>query len=154
MVTVDDVAAIVGQQLDSTTSFASAVPGGVYNGRGDDTPSGYPYATFTITAQPRESCFDDVYFQTFRIELAVYCPEGQSGVNDAAVQQALFQALAIESATATMQTASLRNAGERVMGVIQVAPSGEYSPTLRSARDVFVAGLAIEILCQGDRSVP
>lgn len=153
MVTIDDVATIIANQLAAATGFSSAVPGGAWFDRGPDTPSGYPYVTFHVKAQPIGMCFDDVYFQRFHVDLIAYCPVGASGVNPSTVQEVLNAALVTETANATLQDVSIRNASERILHSRPIAPSGHYAQQLRDGRDVFACGLTIEILVQGDRSL-
>ncbi len=153
MITADDVAKLVGDRLQATSSFVLSVPGGIWNQRANNTPSNYPYAVAKYTAAPPIASFDDVYCQAWTVQIAAYCPIGIPGLDPAAVQQALFAGLCTEAAMAALQATGLRNATEHVMHSIALPPTGEFDPRLREGRDVFVAGLSVEIMVQGDRSV-
>jgi hypothetical protein len=155
VVTIDDIAGAVSSVLAANTGFASAVPGLAWFERAPDTPAAYPYAVFHIKASPAGLSFEDAYFQTFTLTIAAYVPQGAetSPSDPPGVQEALFAALVTEDANTFFQGTTLRNATELILHSKPLAPSGQYAQQLRDGRDVFVCGLTVEILIQGDRSI-
>lgn len=154
MVTLDDIANLIEAQLIATSGYAAALPGGAIYDRGSDTPNGYPYAVYGIKASPAELIFEDAYSQKFQVSIASYCPPTVvTGISTSTVQQFFWTALAIEAANNTLVATALRNPTEHVLHAIPQPETGAFAPQLREGRDVFVCGLSVEILVQGDRSV-
>lgn len=154
MVTTDDVAAVVNGRLGAEASFVAAVPGGAFFGRGPDTPDAYPYGVFRVEeAAPAKVYSGSAYTQAFRVNVGVFVPDGQAGSDPAAVEQALFAALGTAAAQTAAQASALRNAGERVLHCKPLAPDGKFDPALLGGRDVFLCGLTVEVLVQGNRGV-
>lgn len=151
MVTADDVAKVVAGRL---ALQSGSLPGGGWFGRAPDEPAGYPYAVFRVEPQEAEFHTGDRYTQKFRVRAVVFTAQGQAG-NDANVAaQTLQTALGTQAANAAMMATALRNATEKIVGVLPSLPGqGEYESILRSARDVFASALTVEVLVQGDRSV-
>lgn len=87
------------------------------------------------------------------MRLATYAPVGASGVDPQAIQQSMGDALTSAAGVAALQVMSLRNASEKVLAGRSIRLDGSFAPTAREARDVFVCGMVVEILVQGDRSV-
>lgn len=152
MVTVDDVAKVVGDRLAAVAAYVSAVPGGSWFGRGPDAPS-YAYTVFQVEAARRQDFSGDATVQAFTVRLATYAPVGASGVDPQAIQQSMGDALTSAAGVAALQVMSLRNASEKVLAGRSIRLDGSFAPTAREARDVFVCGMVVEILVQGDRSV-
>jgi hypothetical protein len=153
MITPDDISALVLARYTATAAFGTAVPGGGWFGRGPDTPTAYPYAVHQIEPDPAITFTADLYVHKFTVKVAAYAPVGASGVNPQNVALAIFGSLCTTAAQTAFQAASMRNATEKVLHARPVAPRGEFAEKLREARDVFVCGLAVELLCQGDKSV-
>lgn len=153
MVTIDDVAGVVKARFAAVAAFATAVPGGAWLGRGPDTPDAYPYEVHQIEAERPELFGGSIFIQKFLVRSAIYAPVGASGVDPQAVQQATNTALCSDAANTAVQAASLRNATDLVLHARPAAVKGEFAPTLREGRDVFVCGTTAEILVQSDKSV-
>ena len=142
MVTLDDVAGIVKAQLAAQSGYNTTLPGGSWFDRGPDTPAGYPYDVFKIEAGLSELTSGGAYVQRFTVRVAGYCPLGDSGVN--------VQLVSVAAQTALL-AASLRNASEKVLAGVPSSARGEYAPTLRDGKDVWIAGLTVDLIVQGDR---
>ncbi len=138
----------------ATPSFGTAVPGGGWFGRGPDSPSAYPYAVHTIEADAQKTMTNNAYVQKFTVKVAVYTLVGVApATSPQTVALALVSALCITAAQTAFQAASLRNGTEHVLHARQVTPKGEFADKLREGRDVFVCGLSVELLCQGNAAV-
>lgn len=153
MVTPDDVAAAIQTRCAATAAVAAAIPGGVWYPAGPDAPAAYPYAVLKVEAGEARLTSGDLYTQPFTAKVSAYVPVGAGGCDPAAVSRALADALAVGPAAAALRAAPLRNPGERVLHARPLAPSGENAPESREGRDVFRAGLAVELLVQGNRGV-
>lgn len=153
MITPDDIGVLLKARFAATSAFGTAVPGGAWFGRGPDTPDAYPYAVHQIEATPAVTFTADAYIQKFTVKVAAYAPVGDSGVNPNTVAQAMYAALCTTAAQALFQAAGMRNPNEHVLHARPVSPTGEFADKLRDGKDVFVCGLSVELLCQGDRSV-
>lgn len=155
MVTIDDIAGAVLSVLSADGGFTSSIPGLAWFERAPDTPAAYPYAVFHLKAAPAGLTFESNYIQAFTLSIAAYVPQSTeaSPADPPGVQEALFAALAAQSAETAFQALTFRNAGERVMHCKPLVPSGQYAQQLRDGRDVFACGLTVELLVQGDRSV-
>lgn len=146
MVTADDIAAAVGGLYAGSAAFAAAAPGGPWNTQGPDVPAAYPYAVFKITGGGPLWNSGPIYTQVFRVAVAAYAPVGDSGVDQTAVQQALWTAVC-------RQTPALRTpATQRVLAILPSAAEARYDPARRDGKDVFVAGYTFDIQVQGDSS--
>jgi len=156
VVTIDDIAGAVSSVLTANMGFATSIPGQAWFERAPDTPANYPYAVYHLKTTSAGLSFEDAYFQAFTLSIAAYVPQGveTSPADPPGVQEALFEALVTENANATFQGLSLRNASERILHSKPLATSGQYVQLLRDGRDVFACGLTVEILVQGDRSLP
>lgn len=153
MITPDDIAGAVFARVAATGGYATYLPGLAWFDAGPDAPGGYPYAVFKVEARPAEVTSGSAYVQAFSVRVAAYAPVGGSGVDVAATQQFLNTALAGDAALAALRGASLRNGSEKVLHARPVTPAGAFDRTVREGRDVFVCGLAVEVVAQGDRSV-
>ena len=151
MVTLDDVAGIVKAQLAAQSGYNTTLPGGSWFDRGPDTPAGYPYDVFKIEAGLSELTSGGAYVQRFTVRVAGYCPLGDSGVNVQLVSQLFHAALVSVAAQTALLAASLRNASEKVLAGVPSSARGEYAPTLRDGKDVWIAGLTVDLIVQGDR---
>lgn len=132
---------------------ATTCPGGHWFDRGPDTPADYPYDVFKVEAQAARMTSGSLYDQTFTVRLGGYCPIGDTGVDVQAVSQLFHNALVSDAANTALRAVSLRNATEKVLVGKPGVSRGEYAPTLREGRDVFIAGFTAEIVVMGDRSV-
>jgi hypothetical protein len=154
VVTLDDIALIVTNQLVNTNVFAAAVPGGNFYDRAPDTPTAYPYDSFTIATTPPDLAFGNVYIQKFQVAIGCYCPPSEmTEIDTATVESALWTALGTEAVSTALMTTPLRNLSERIMHSKPLPETGAFQPSLREGRDIFVCGLTVEIQVQGDRSV-
>jgi hypothetical protein len=153
VITLDDVAALVHTRLYGAADGTAALPGGHWYERGPDEPVGYPYDVFTIEAGRAEQFSDSTYLQTFTIRVGGYCPVGHTGADVEGVARVFKDALATDLAVSDLREAPLRNPTEKVLHCRVVADEGEYDRELREGRDVFAAGLTVEMVFQGDSSV-
>ena len=153
MITVDDIAGVVLARLAATDPGNTICPGGHWFDRGPDAPAGYPYDVFKIEARPPRMTTGAPYDGVFVVRIAGYCPLGDSGVNPQAVEQLFHNALLTLAACTAMLALSLRNVTERVLVGRPSTAKGEFDRTLRQGKDVFVAGITVELVVQGDRSV-
>jgi len=156
MVSVVDVGKAVETRLSALPAFAAAVPGGAYLDRGPDEPTAYPYEVHKVERSgDAEVTSGAAYVQAFRVTLVAYCPvPAADAVAPAAVGAALFAATCSADGQAALKATPLRNPGERVLHCRPLAPSGRFDQSLRQGKDVFVCGLEVEILVQGDRGNP
>jgi hypothetical protein len=142
--------------LSENAAFTSAVVGGFnYERPPDNEPQVYPYAVYHLKADAPERAFDAFYFQKFTLDIAAYVPQGaETSPSDApGVQEAMYFALASDSANIIFMATALRNATELILHAVAKQSTGAYAGTMREGRDVFTAGLTVEFLCQGDRTV-
>lgn len=147
MILTEDINTVAATALNAQ----SALAGKAWPERGPDEPAAYPYVVFTATAADAETFSGAAYVQKWRLRAAAYIPVGSpSPVVVVDVLKALATALAISTAAVV---AALRNAGEAVLHTIPVTGDEEYTPQLRAGKDVLAAGLTVELLCRGDRSV-
>lgn len=147
MITTEDIAGAVAPALNAQ----AGLPGKAWPGRGPDEPAAYPYAVFTVTPDDAETFSGPKYVQKWRVRAAAYIPVGAPDpVSVADTLIALNTALAL---TTSPVVGALRNPGEKVMSTRPVVADEEYDPTLREGKDVLVAGVTVELLCQGDRSI-
>jgi hypothetical protein len=147
VITTEDINARVVTAVGAQTAIA----GKAWPERGPDEPDAYPYCVFTLRASPAALVFGSVYFQHWQVQAAVYVPVGSpSPINVEGALSALNTALTIRAAVAI---GTLRNPGERVMSVRPVTGQEKYDPYLRAGKDVLVAAVTADWLCQGDRSV-
>ncbi len=155
VVTIDDIAGVINAVLEANDGYQASVPGDTEFERAPDTPEAYPYGVYHVEAEEARLCFDGVYFQSFTVSLAVYVPQGEeSSPQDAtSVQQAIHAALASEDGEAAVKAQAMRNSTERIMHCKLKLPAGQYDHTLRDGKDVFMCGLTVSIMVQGDRSV-
>lgn len=142
----------VGTRIAATTGYSTALPGGIHFARGPDVPADYPYGVYTIEPGPMKATFEGHYFQTFTVSVAAFCPVGDASTDVHAVEKFLLRALAGDEAETAFRAASLRNSGEQYVGSQIVQPEGEYVEPLASARDVFAAGVTMEVTALGVRS--
>jgi hypothetical protein len=127
-----------------------AITGKAWPGRGPDAPA-YPYCVFFLHALEAETFSGAKYVQRWQVRAAVYVPIGApSPISVATALAALNTALVV---TAAAVVGDLRNAGEKVLSTRPVTSDEKYAPTMREGKDVLVAGVTAELLCQGDRSV-
>jgi hypothetical protein len=147
VITTEDINTVVAGALNAQ----SALAGKAWPGRGPDEPGAYPYAVFTVRAGDAQTFSGTRYVQKWRVRAAAYIPIGApSALTVADVLAALAVALGITSAAVVTD---LRNTGEKVLGTRPVTAEEWYAPSLRAGKDVLAAGLSVELLCQGDRSV-
>lgn len=154
MITADDVAGVVLAQLVAQAGYATALPGKAWFDRGPDVPDGYPYGVFKVDAADATLTTGALYVQVWTARLAVYVQMGASGNNSQTVQQLLNTALVGTSAAAALRVLALRNASEKVVGSRPKPGESRYARELREGRDVFSCGLTVDLIFQGDRSVP
>lgn len=152
MITWDDIAGAVIARQAAVTGYSTTLPGGAYAGRGPSTdPAGYPYSVAQIESGPAKSDGGNGYVQTWTVKLAAYAPIGDTGVSPQSVEQLFNNALVSATGIAGLRAASLRNAGDKILSAKLVPGKSEYVKELRQGRDVFVCGLAAELLVQGDK---
>jgi hypothetical protein len=152
VITFDDIAELVHGRFATEDAGWLTAPGKQWTGRGPDAPDGHPYLVSQVEAGPEKATSGAAYTQGWTVRTAAYCPVGAAGVDIAAVEQLLNAALASADAMAALRAAALRNATEKVLSAKVVPGKGEYARELREGRDVFAAGLTVELLVQGDRS--
>lgn len=153
MIVADDMAKVVVDRTAAVAAFTTAVPGLAWFDRGPDAPTAYPYAVFRVLIGEAKVYSGDAYVVPVVIQIGAYAPVGAAGSNPAAVQQALAACFTTSAAQDALRLTALRNAGEHILSARPVTPDpSKFAPTLREARDVFVCGFAVELLCQGDRS--
>jgi hypothetical protein len=145
VITTEDINTVVVAALNAQTALA----GKAWPERGPDAPDAYPYVVFTVSAQAAETFSGARYVQKWRVRAASYIPVG-TAVSVLDSLSALSTALAVTGAPVVT---GLRNATEAVMATRPITAEEEYAPTLREGKDVLHAGLTVELLCQGDRSV-
>lgn len=153
MVTIDDIAGAVKARLAAVSGQATTCPGGHWFDRAPDAPDGYPYDVFRVRSAQSTPTTGGGYVQIFTVELAGYCPIGDTGVNTQSVQQLFNDALVSSAAVTALQAVSLRNATEKILAGRLADEEGRYDRSQRQGRDVFVAGMTAELIVQGDRSV-
>lgn len=147
MITTEDISAVVTPAIDAQTAIA----GKAWPGRGPDAPDAYPYVVFTVSASNAETFSGPKYVQKFRVKAAAYMPiGGDPAVDVGNTLKALCAALCVSGAPVV---AALRNSGEKVLHSIPVTSEERYESKLREGQDVLAAGVTVELLCQGDRSV-
>lgn len=152
MITVDDLAGVIGARLELADPGGTIFPGQVWFGRGPDTPAGYPYVVFEVAAGPARMYSGSVYSQTWTVKGAAYCQQGATGSMQA-VQQALNTALVSQAAQLAWADVTLRTANDLILSTRPLdSADSKYAPTLRAGQDVFVTALACEFLVQSDRS--
>jgi hypothetical protein len=152
VITADDVMKAIGDQLSAAANWSAAVPGGVFFARGPETPAAYPYIVAQVQGGRAEVFSGSLYIQPWSVRLAAYCQAG-GAVNARTVEQLMNGQLVTLAGQTAMRGAILRNNTEKVLHIVPAAGDGKYAPELRSGQDVFVAGLTVDLLLQGDRSV-
>lgn len=147
MILTEDINTVVLTALNAQ----SALTGKAWPNHGPDAPTAYPYAVFVATPLEAESYSGPKYTQRWRVRAAAYVPVGApSAISVIDTLKALVTALGISSAVVV---AALRNSGEAVRATRPVDGDDAYAPTMREGKDVLVAGVSVELLCEGDRSV-
>ncbi|HEY1191552.1 MAG TPA: hypothetical protein VGE74_28225 [Gemmata sp.] len=141
MVTFDDLAAAVVSRCSGSSAFTTAIPGGAWLERADESATA-PYAVFGIEREGQpEFQSDGTYIQGFTIRMAVY---SGSGTDPNAAQLGMAAALN----TDPTDWDSLRDG--RVMHCLPRGYDGRFDPRLRSAKDVFVSGAQWSLLVDGN----
>lgn len=142
MTTVDDIAAAVVNRLEGSAAVLAALPGGCWNGRADEQSDG-AYAVFQLELSGEPEWYSDGTFTAnYVLRVAAYTAQGTGDAS--AVQRALADALS----TSVTDWGDLE-AG-RVLHCLPRGYDGKFSPTLRSAADVFVSGAQWGLLIEGD----
>lgn len=146
MITTEDI----DTRVASAINAQAAIAGKAWAGRGPDAPT-YPYCVFLLHALEAETFSGARYVQRWQVRAAVYVPIGAPApISVASSLAALNTALAIKTAAVV---GNLRNSGEKVLSTRPVMSDEKYAPTMREGKDVLVAGVTVELLCEGDRSV-
>jgi hypothetical protein len=146
MITTEDI----NVRVVAAVNAQGAIAGKAWPARGPDQPA-YPYCVFTLRALAAELIFGVTYFQHWEVSAAVYVPVGApSPISVADALAALNTALVVKAAAVV---GDLRNPGERVMATRPVTSLERYAPHLRDGKDVLIAGVTADLICQGDRSV-
>ncbi len=139
-------------RLAAVASSSTTCPGGHWFDRGPDDPTGYPYDVFKVEAGAPKNSTGGLYSQVWTLRLAAYAPIGDLGASSVQATQQLFNNAFVSTAAITaLRAISLRNASEKIVSAKIAAGRGEYAPTLREGHDVFLSGLTVEILVQGDK---
>lgn len=148
--TVDDIAKVVAARF---ATVSGDLPGGGWFGRAPDAPAGYPYAVFTVESGPKTitTGTTEPYVQTFTVRAAAYATIGASGNDPNSAARAINTALGTYAAHTAIQGTALRNAAEKIKGVVPAADKGEYAPLQREGRDVFITGSTYEFVVLGYR---
>ena len=137
-----------------TPAYATTLPGLAWVGRGPaGDPAGYPYSVAQIEAGQTRNTSGGLYVQPWTVRLAAYAPQTATGAEMQAVQQLFHEALASSAAHTALLATALRSATEKILRARVMPGKGEYAKELREGRDVFVCGLTVELLAQGDRGV-
>lgn len=143
MTTIDDIAAGVVGRLESSAAVLAALPGGCWFGRADEQGEPGAYAVFQLEISGDPEWYSDGTFTaTYTLRVAAYSAQGTGDAS--AVQRALAEALSTE----VTEWGDLE-AG-RVLHCLPRGYDGKFSPTLRSAADVFVSGAQWSLLIEGD----
>lgn len=149
MILTADVMKVATAALDAQT----ALRGKAWPHRGPDVPDAYPYVVVKVRPQAAETFSGSRYVQKFMVQAAAYIPLGPAAEGDPTREDAMKAlAAALTTSTAAVVT-TLRNAGERVLHAIPSTADERFDPRLREGKDVLVAEVTAELLCQGDRSV-
>lgn len=160
MVTADDITKVIQTELAAASGWATTIPGGSWFGRGPDDPSnggknangGYPYIVYQIEPGLTRLASGPAYTQPFNVRVAAYVGLGQT-VTPQAVEQLMNGALTSAAAQTALQGLALRNVTEKVLHGRPIDGKASYAHNLRAGQDVFLAGVSLEVLVQGDRSV-
>lgn len=143
MTTVDDIAAAVVSRLEGNAEVAAALPGGCWYGRADEQAPAGAYAVFALeTAGEAEWYSDGTFTCPYTLRVAAYSAQGTGDAT--AIQRALAGALSV----GPTGWGDLEQG--RVLHCLARGYDGKFSPTLRSAADVFVSGAQWALLIEGD----
>lgn len=143
MTTVDDIAAAVISRLEGSAAVLTALPGGCWNGRADEEAPAGAYAVFALEREGEPEWYSDSTFTAqYTLRIAAYSAQGSGDAT--AIQRALAEAL----------SANPNDWGDleqgRVLHCLARGYDGKFSPTLRSAADVFVSGAQWALMIEGD----
>lgn len=149
MIRAGDISAAVRSALEAAPTWATLCPGGYWYDRGPDDPDGYPYVVAKVERGETRKTSGDAGTVRFTVRVAAYCPVGASGVDPDALEGLVLVTLADR----TEPGWSLRGemVGERVLHTVNATDGGRYDPAMRGGRDVFAAGVSVELLCQENR---
>ncbi len=149
MIFTEDIEKIVMEALAAQEVLA----GGAYPNRAPDNPPAYPYVVFSLEQRDAEYTSGARYFQYWQVTARAYCALGSSPAI-LAILQGLHTALVVgDMVTSPPVITSLRNPGEAVVQSYLKTTTEDYEDQLRDGRDVLVAQVVCEILCEGDRTL-
>lgn len=155
MITFDDMVKVIFDRTRfNLSAFNTALPGGQWTGRGPPgDPDGYPYAVMQIESGAVKNSTGGLYTQLWTARLAAYAPMGDAATSIQGVLQMWNTSLLSTAGNTALRGAALRNATEKILRAHLAPGKGEYAKELREGRDVFLAGLSLELLVQGDKDV-
>lgn len=143
MTTTDDIAAAVVGRLEASPAVLAALPGGCWYERADEEADAGAYAVFGLERGGEPEWYSDgTYTVPYTLRIAAYSAQGAG--DPGAVQRALAAALSV----GPTEWGELESG--RVLHCLARGYDGRFSPTLRSAADVFVSGAQWALLIEGD----
>lgn len=143
MTTADDIAAAIVNRLEGSAAVLTALPGGCWYGRADEQAPAGAYAVFALEiAGDAEWYSDGTFTCPYTLRVAAYSAQGSGDAT--AIQRALAEALS----TSPTDWGDLEQG--RVLHCLPRGYDGKFSPTPRSAADVFVSGAQWSLLIEGD----